>query len=321
MNLKKKFSVIVPVFNNSDFIDLLFDRFCRLSDTFDQLSFEFILVDDGSTDDFIAKATKKVKELNLRVLIVSHARNLGSSSAIDSGLLHSIGEYVFVMSADLQEPDSLYISMIKTALKTNDPIIVGVRSSRRDGFLSDFSSKISWRILRRLINQNLPLNGVDIFGCRNDVVKYLNMMQEKNSSLIGRLYWLGYSVTEIAYDRQIRILGRSGWTFRKKCKYLFDSIFSFTNLPIAILQGVGFIGLFFTSVLSIYILYSWQMNQISVSGYVPIMLMIGFVFSINNLGLGIIGSYIWRIFENSKNRPKVLHSLIYSSQHSDEVKD
>jgi hypothetical protein len=225
------------------------------------------------------------------------------------------------MSADLQEPDSLYISMIQTALDTNDPIIVGVRSSRRDGFFSDFSSKVSWRILRRLTNQNLPLNGVDIFGCRNDVVKYLNIMQEKNSSLIGRLYWLGYSITEIAYDRQTRISGRSGWTFRKKRKYLFDSIFSFTNLPIAILQLAGFIGLFVTSTLSIYILYAWQMHQISVSGYVPIMLMIGFVFSVNNLGLGIIGAYIWRIFENSKNRPKVLHSRIYSNHHFDEVKD
>jgi hypothetical protein len=166
--------------------------------------------------------------------------------------------------------------------------------------------------------RNLPRNGVDIFGCRRETIDYLNLMVEKNSSLIGKLYWLGFPIDEISYDRQVRISGKSGWTFKKKQRYFFDSLFSFTNLPIALLQITGIFGLIFTSILSSYILYRWQMNEIQVSGYVPVMLMIGFVYSVNSLGLGILGSYIWRIFENGKNRPQAVSDRIIANYAQDE---
>ena len=299
-------SIVVPVFNNSDSIESLFTRFESLLSIFPDLEFEFIIVDDGSQDDSLYKATLIAKGFNYNVVIIPHVRNFGSSAAIQTALSIASGDFALVMSADLQEPDSLFISMIQNSLTHDSSIIVGVRASRSDGVFSDLFSKLSWMILRVFMNRKLPRNGVDIFGCRREVLDYLNMMTEKNSSLIGKLYWLGFPIEEISYDRQIRTSGKSGWTFKKKQRYFFDSLFSFTNLPIALLQISGLFGLAFTSFLSLYILIEWRMNNIEFSGYVPIMLMIGFVYSINSLGLGILGSYIWRIFENSKNRPKAV---------------
>ncbi len=314
----KVVSIVVPVFNNADFIESLFGRFEHLVDVFPDLEFEFILIDDGSKDSSLHKATLMAQVFEHRVLIIPHVRNFGSSTAIQTGLSIASGDFALIMSADLQEPDSLFISMIEKVLKNETSIVVGVRSSRDDGIISDLFSNLSWGILRLFMCRNLPRNGVDIFGCRRETIDYLNLMVEKNSSLIGKLYWLGFPIDEISYDRQVRISGKSGWTFKKKQRYFFDSLFSFTNLPIALLQITGIFGLIFTSILSSYILYRWQMNEIQVSGYVPVMLMIGFVYSVNSLGLGILGSYIWRIFENGKNRPQAVSDRIIANYAQDE---
>jgi hypothetical protein len=128
-------------------------------------------------------------------------------------------------------------------------------------------------------------------------------LDEGNSSLVGLLVWVGYRQLEIPYTRIGRVKGKSGWTFRKKVAYMLDSAFAFSKLPLMLLFATGFFGLVTSLVVGTIVFLSWSSGLITVSGYTPIMLSIFFCTSLILIGLGIVGAYVWRTFENTKRRP------------------
>ncbi len=128
-------------------------------------------------------------------------------------------------------------------------------------------------------------------------------LRESNSSLVGLLIWLGYPRAEVPYDRAPRMEGRSGWTLRKKVRYLLDSVYSFTDLPINLLLFVGVTGTLLSSAGGLVVFLTWAFVGIRVAGYTPIMLTLLVMGSLTLSGLGVVGSYVWRTYENSKGRP------------------
>jgi glycosyltransferase involved in cell wall biosynthesis len=295
-------SVVVPVYGNEGTIPTLLQRLATLSrDTVGQL--EVVFVVDGSPDGSLLLLRRLLPESGLRAQLVTLSRNYGSFSAIRAGLAVARGEYVAVMAADLQEPVSL-VEDIFTQLGTGEyDVAVGVRVGRQDPAVSSAASRAFWAFYRRYVQKDLPAGGVDMFGCTRQVVTELLRLEESNTSLVGLLYWLGFRRAEVPYERQEREHGSSGWTLRKKLRYMNDSIFSFTDLPITLLITAGLLGVVGSLLAGIVVFLGWASGNVQVAGYTPLMLALFLMCSLILLALGIVGSYVWRTYENSKRRP------------------
>src|SRR5439155_6712033 len=151
---------------------------------------------------------------------------------------------------------------------------------------------------------DLPLGGVDIFGCNGVVREALCRLPEVGSSLIGLLFWLGFRRKFIGYDRRRRPFGGSAWSFARKIRYMFDSMYAFTDFPISLLFWAGALGILLSVAAATIVFVSWAFGVVDVRGYTPIVLMVMFFGALNTFAIGIVGSYLWRTFENTKGRPQ-----------------
>jgi glycosyltransferase involved in cell wall biosynthesis len=299
------YSVVVPVYGNEGTIPLLLERLADLAARSDG-RMEAVFVVDGSPDASLLLLRRLLPESGLTAQLVTLSRNYGSFSAIRAGLAVARGEYAAVMAADLQEPVSL-VEDIFARLSTGEyDVAVGVRSARNDPALSSVASRAFWGFYRRYVQKELPAGGVDMFGCTRQVVTELLRLDESHTSLVGLLYWLGFRRAEVPYERQEREHGTSGWTLRKKLRYMNDSIFSFTDLPITVLITAGFLGVVVSICAGIAVFVAWATGNVKVAGYTPLMLMLFLLCSSILLALGIVGSYVWRTYENSKRRPSAI---------------
>jgi glycosyltransferase involved in cell wall biosynthesis len=296
------YSVVVPVYGNEATIPALVARLARLAHEIDG-PFEAVFVVDGSPDGSLPLLRRLLPDSGLQAQLVTLSRNYGSFSAIRAGLAVARGAYVAVMAADLQEPVSLVEEIFQRLATGEHDVAVGVRTERNDPGLSSLSSRLFWGFYRRQVQKDLPAGGVDMFGCTRQVVTELLQLEESNTSLVGLLYWLGFRRTEVPYVRQEREHGTSGWTVRKKLRYMNDSIFSFTDLPITLLITAGLLGIGLSVVAGIAVFAAWATGNVEVAGYTPLMLMLFLLCSAILLALGIVGSYVWRTYENSKGRP------------------
>ncbi|MEX5719530.1 glycosyltransferase family 2 protein [Geodermatophilus maliterrae] len=296
------YTVVVPVYGNEATIPLLIDRLVELSADVDGLM-EAVFVVDGSPDASLVLLQRLLPDSGLRAQLVTLSRNYGAFSAVRAGLEVARGEHIAVMAADLQEPTSL-VRDIFARLSTGDhDVAVGVRTDRDDPALSSLAARTFWGIYRRYVQKEIPVGGVDIFGCTRQVVGQLLALRESHTSLIGLLYWLGFRRVEVPYVRQEREFGKSGWTLRKKLRYMNDSIFSFTDLPITLLLTGGLLGVVGSVCAGVAVFAAWATGSVEVPGYTPLMLMLFLLCSSILLALGIVGSYVWRTYENSKRRP------------------
>ena len=295
-------TVVVPVYGNEGTIPALLARLAELSREVDG-GFEAVFVVDGSPDGSLLLLRRLLPDSGLQAQLVTLSRNYGSFSAIRAGLAVARGEYVAVMAADLQEPVSLVEDIFAQLATGEFDVAVGVRSERNDPALSSVASRAFWGFYSRYVQKDLPAGGVDMFGCTRQVVIELLRLEESNTSLVGLLYWLGFRRAEVPYVRQEREHGKSGWTLKKKLRYMNDSIFSFTDLPITVLITAGFLGVIASVFAGVAVFVAWATGNVEVAGYTPLMLMLFLLCSSILLALGIVGSYVWRTFENSKQRP------------------
>jgi hypothetical protein len=183
-------------------------------------------------------------------------------------------------------------------------VVVGVRGGRDgDSGRSAFAARVFWGLYRRLVQREMPAGGVDVFACTDEFRGHLVAFGEANTSLVALTLWLGFRRESVRYDRQEREHGVSGWTLKKKLKYLSDSIFSFTDLPIRALLATGLIGVASSLLLAVMVALARLTGMINVPGYAATIMVIAFFSALNLAGLGIIGAYVWRAFENTKARP------------------
>src|SRR5262245_4625300 len=294
-------SLIIPVYRNEENINHLIEALVELNRSIE--SFEVVFVVDGSPDrsaDLLATLLPKV---SFHWQLIELSRNFGSFAAIRQGLALARGTWLAVMAADLQEPPELILQFFNKLHTGHFDIIVGVRASRADPVVSKMLSRVYWLLYQRLIMRDIPAGGVDVFACNRSFRDALLSLEERNSFLIGQLFWLGFRRAEIPYDRRVRIAGKSAWKLRRRLRYMLDSVFAFSDLPITLLLWLGAMGVGSSFLLSGVMIAGWLSGLIDVRGYVPIMLTIMFFGSLMMLGQGILGCYLWRVSENSKRRP------------------
>ncbi|HEX3693106.1 MAG TPA: glycosyltransferase family 2 protein [Solirubrobacteraceae bacterium] len=302
-------SVVVPVYRNQESLP---DLLVRLEDLNAELDggLEAVFVIDGSPDQSGAVLRELLRDSPLRSQLVWHSRNFGAFAAVRTGLSTASGGFIAVTAADLQEPLDLLRSFYEKLSTGQYDVALGVRRSRNDPWASTLGARWFWRIYCRWVQPQMPRGGVDTFACTRVVRDALLALPEANSSLIGLLVWLGFRRVEVPYDRDARAHGRSAWTLRKKARYLFDSVYSFTDLPINLLLAVGVSGVLLSTIGAAVVSLAWLFVGIRVAGYTPLMLAILLMGCSILSGLGLVGSYVWRTYENSKHRPDAVAMLV-----------
>jgi glycosyltransferase involved in cell wall biosynthesis len=308
-------SLVIPVYRNEANIPALLAALAQLAAEI--ADFEVVFVVDGSPDRSAPLLQAGLKDAPYAWQLAELSRNFGSFAAIRQGLGLARSEFVAVMAADLQEPPELITRFFAELASGEVDVVVGTRSSRSDPALSSLSSRIFWALYRRLIMPQVPEGGVDVFACNAVFKRALLSLEERESFLIGQLFWVGFRRREIAYERREREVGKSAWTFRKKLSYMLDGIFAFSSLPISLLLWIGVLGTLVSTVSIAVVFASWLAGAIRVPGYAPIMLAISFFGSLTTLGMGTLGGYVWRIAENGRRRPLSLimsHSVSEAAQ-------
>jgi len=296
------YSIVIPVYKDEASIPDLLMALRGISKRLDT-ALEVVFVVDGSPDQSFQRLASELPTLPFKSRLIALSRNFGSFAAIRVGLEKASGPYFAVMTADLQEPDDLIVAFFEELAKDETDVVVGARLSRDDPFLSKATSQVFWFLYRKLVQPELPRGGIDVFGCNAAFRRELLRLEESHSSLVGLLVWLGFRRKAIPYKRARRQHGKSAWTFARKMRYLVDSLFSFSDLPIKVLLWIGSIGIVISLIFSVIVLWARLSGRIHVPGYSPIVLTVTFFGSINLICLGIVGSYVWRVYENTKKRP------------------
>lgn len=298
-------SLIIPVYRNEASLP---DLLAALRDLDRQLGdrLEVVFVVDGSPDRCFEILRERLPVQPFSATLVLLSRNFGSFAAVRAGLAQATGRFFAVMAADLQEPPELVEQMFAALQSQPVDVVVGVRSARDDPALQRWQANLFWAAYRRWVVPEMPPGGVDVFACNQAFRAALLALEERRSSLIAQLFWLGFRRIELPYERRARAHGESAWTWRKKLSYLADSVFAFTDLPIRALLLAGSAGVLVASVVGLLAVFGRLMGWIVVPGYAMTMVAILFFGALNLLSLGIVGSYAWRAYENTKQRPQAL---------------
>lgn len=292
-------SLVVPVYGNRETIGALVNAVEEIREHIDG-DLEAIFVVDGSPDDSQTRLVEALAGSDLRARVVEHSRNFGSFAAIRTGMSLARGERIAVMAADLQEPPELVIEFLGRLRAGDVDVVAGERASRADR--GDAFSKLYWLLYRRFVMSEIPAAGADVFACTAAVRDVVCSLESVHTSLIAQLFWVGFRRQLVPYDRRTSP-GESGWTMRRKLRYLSDSVFAFTDLPVRMLWLVGLLGLVFGAALAILVVVARVVGVVSVPGYTATILVIVLFGSFNMVGLGIIGSYVWRAYDTAKGRP------------------
>jgi glycosyltransferase involved in cell wall biosynthesis len=310
-----KYSVIIPIYKNEANIERLVNTLTFINESLVE-EIEAVFVVDGSPDNSFSLLKEYIEDVNFSAQILSHSRNFGSFAAIRSGLIAATGDYFGVMAADLQEPPELIVSFFKSLSSDECDVVVGARNSRQDNPFSRLTSSVFWAMYRKYIVKEMPAGGVDVFGCNRKFRDHLLKLEESRSSLIALIFWLGFRRKLIYYERLKRKEGKSSWTFKRKIEYMFDSIFSFTDYPIRLIMKIGAIGLSFSIIMGTLVLIAKLFGVLNVPGYAAIVFLILIFGTLNLLSLGLVGTYAWRAYENSKKRPLAIVAIIHQNRRS-----
>ena len=230
-------SIVVPLYRSEENLPRLFQELERIS-RLCPAPLEIVFVVDGSPDRCAEIVRGKLSEFPVAAQLLELSRNFGAFAAISAGLQHARGEYFAVLAADLQEPPELALQFLEK-MKAGADLVFGQRVNRSDPAFSLVASYLFWSVYRRLVNPQIPPGGVDVFGCNRKVRDQVCSMKEVETSLVGLLFWLGFKREFVPYERRVRLEGKSAWTLSKKIRYLVNSIFNFTDLPIRLLLGIG----------------------------------------------------------------------------------
>lgn len=299
------FSLIIPVYLNEENIPDLLDAISSLEKKLNG-TLEIVFVVDGSPDRSYILLAEALSSYPIASQLLSLSRNFGSFAAIRIGIEVARGKNIAVMAADLQEPPELVLSFFDILQRDEADVVFGMRTGREDSFFYRWSSEIFWAFYRRFVIPDIPRGGIDIFACNQHVRDAVLQISEPNSSLIAQLIWVGFRRRFVPYVRRKREKGKSAWKLGRRFRYMLDSLFSFTDLPVMLLLWIGGAGMVISTLLGLVVLFARLTHNIEVPGYTPIVLVQLFFFSLLLLSQGIIGSYLWRTFENTKKRPLTL---------------
>ena len=245
---------------------------------------------------------RELADRDENIKIISLSRNFGSHAAILCGLANCTGDCAVVKAADLQEPTELILEMVGLWKKGNN-VVLAVRDGRDESKGQTFFANFYYKLVQKTALPEMPNEGFDVYLVDRKVITVLENLDEKNSALTGQILWSGFKTEKVFYRRLAREIGTSKWTFKKKVRLVMDTLFSFTSLPISVVLNVGVFSIIGAVIWTIVVLISKLSGSIEVSGWTTLFIFNLFSFGVIMMTLGILGEYLWRTFDASRNRP------------------
>jgi glycosyltransferase involved in cell wall biosynthesis len=315
-------SIIFPIFNEEDNLSALYQRLDAVAKKTPDHDFEFVFVDDCS-EDKTPNILQDMATIDKRIKIIRFARNCGSHAAVAAGLHFCRGDAAIMLAADLQDPPEIIPPLLKE-WKKGYKVVWGVRDKREgENFLTLACSRIFYFLMNLLSDITQPPTGADVFLIDSAVIQSFRKTNEKNTSIYMLIAWLGFSQTSVQYDKEIRHSGSSKWTASKRLKLFFDSLISFSYVPLrsmSLLGGIcSLLGLLYGVVVLI--------NAIAgnpVKGWSSLTIIVLLIGGFQMIMLGMLGEYLWRAYDETRGRPRYViesNTLLEDAKSSTESED
>lgn len=294
-------SLIVPVFNEQDVIDIFLDKTSSVMEAAG-LDYEYLFINDGSTDATFSQLIE-LSASNPRIRIINLSRNFGKEAAMTAGIDHVRGNVLIPIDVDLQDPPELIPQFIEKWRQGYD-IVYGVRSSRDDdSMLKRASARWFYNLFNRMSSVPIPDNAGDFRLIDERATEVLRQLPERNRFMKGLFSWVGFYSIGVPYSRPARAAGQTKWNFRKLWNFALDGLFSFSTVPLRIWSYVGMAISLLAFLYASFIVIRTVVLGIDLPGYASLLTVILFLGGIQLLSLGIIGEYLGRLLVEAKQRP------------------
>ena len=298
----KKISILIPAYNEQSVLEHLYHRLGKLANDNKAYEFEFLFVNDGSRDKTL-EIIRDYAETDNRVAYVNLSRNFGKEIAMIAGLDHVTGDATVIIDADLQDPPELIPKMLKFWEQGFDDVYAKRNSREGETWLKKVSSSWFYKILQKTTHIPIQIDTGDFRLLDKKCVEALKEIRESQRYTKGMFSWIGFNKKEITYDRDPRAAGETKWNYSKLFNFAIDGITSFTTAPLRISSILGFIVSFVAFIFILVLIIKTIIFSDPVAGYPSLMAVILFLGGLQLLSLGVIGEYIGRIFNETKQRP------------------
>jgi glycosyltransferase involved in cell wall biosynthesis len=298
---KKILSIVSPVYNEAENLGEFYSRVINATDNLN-LEIEIIYINDGSQDSTIDIITKQ-RQIDSRITIIDLSRNFGKEIALTAGLDYSSGDAVIVIDVDLQDPPELIPKLVEKWREGYD--VVNAKRIKRKGesLLKKVMSYIYYRLLFYLSDINVPRDTGDFRLLNKNALDALLKLREKHRYMKGLFVWVGFKQKEIEYEREARFKGKTKWGFFSLFNLAFDGLTSFSIMPLRLASTIGFLSALIGFFYGVVIVFKTLFFHEPVAGFTSLVVLVTFFGGIQLLSIGIIGEYIGRIFNETKNRP------------------
>lgn len=298
-----KLSLIVPCYNEAENITLFQDT---VIGTFQNAGYDYeiVFIDDGSTDSTLLNLRKVFREQKCPVKVVSFSRNFGKDAGIYAGMKHADGDYISIIDADLQQHPDVVRNMVKILEeKPEYDMVAAYQDRRNEGKILSFFKKAFYKIINKLSNINLKADASDFRTFRRCVAESILSLGEYHRFSKGIFAWVGYETYFIPYTAQKRARGVTKWNFPKLLNYAIDGIIGYSTTPLRISTFLGSMTGIAALIYLVIVVLEKLIAGIDIPGYATIIVLILFLGSMQLFSIGIIGEYVGRTFEQSKERP------------------
>jgi len=311
----KLISLLIPAYNEEQVLDKLMARLRALASDVKDYEFEFLFVNDGSRDKTL-EIIRDFAENDPRISYINLSRNFGKEIGMIAGLDHVKGDATVIIDADLQDPPELIPKMIKLWEEGYDDVYAKRSSREGETWLKKQTSSMYYKVLQRSTHIPIQQDTGDFRLLDRRVVEALKQFRESQRNTKAMFSWVGFHKKEIMYDRDPRAAGETKWNYLKLVELAIDGITSFTTAPLRISTYAGIIVSLFAFVYLIFLVVRTLFFGTDLAGYPSLMAAILFLGGVQLISLGIIGEYIGRIFNETKNRPLYLIEEYHSGKDS-----
>ena len=299
-----RISVVVPAYNEAEVLPEFHRRLAAVLDGL-ALEAEIVYVNDGSGDATLAVMTA-LREGDRRVALLDLSRNFGKEIALTAGLDHATGDAVVVIDADLQDPPELIGELVQRWREGFD-VVYATRTSRDgEGRIKRLTAFAFYRIIQRVSRVKIPQDTGDFRLMSRRAVEALSRLREQHRFMKGLFAWIGFPQTSVPYRRDARYAGETKWNYWRLWNFAIDGITSFTTAPLKIATYVGAITAAVAFLFAAFIVYRTVAFGDPVRGYPSLMVAVLFLGGVQLITIGIIGEYLGRMFDETKQRPLYL---------------
>ncbi|HHT7172292.1 TPA: glycosyltransferase family 2 protein [Bacillus cereus] len=299
--MQKLISVVVPMYFEEEVAQECYNRLKSVMLQND-INYEFVFVNDGSTDRTM-EILSEIAANDYRTKIVNFARNFGHQVAVTAGIAAAKGDAIVIIDADLQDPPEVIPELIAKWEEGYEVVYAKRKQRKGETWFKLLTAKYFYKFLNYMSDIDIPKDTGDFRIIDRKVADVFNQMTERNRFIRGMMSWVGFRQTYVEYERDERFAGETKYPLKKMIKFASDGIIAFSTKPLRIVMSLGLLSVLISIIVLLYTITVKIIGNDTQTGWASIMVAITFFSGIQLLGLGIVGQYIARIYDESKNRP------------------